>query len=236
MIMTDLLSDPNAATPTIEDLVGPGKKYADVSELAKAYAHLERHAEEVKSENATYRNELRARTSLEEITERIARQSQVDPTPDPKPVAAPQPEAQPVNISEQVLKILEDEKTKANREQNTERARSGLRERFGADYNLYLKKAASSLNVSEAFLANLAQSSPDGLLKLVDSLSLKDADLGSPPPSSVDTAKQYNQSLRKNSSYYSELRKKDRQKYFSAAVQAEMHNEAVRQGPKFYEP
>lgn len=226
--MTDLLSDPSESNADEYEGLDPV--------VAKRLRDKDAFIETLKSEKAQVMTELRARTSLEEITERIARQAQSDPTPDPQKVAAPPVEPKTVNISEQVLKILEEEKTKANRETNLEKSRSGLRERFGADYNLYLKKAASTLGVSEAFLANLASSSPDGLLKLIDSLPLKEGDLGTPPPSSVDTSKAFGQGVRKNAAYYSELRKKDREKYFSAAVQAEMHNEAVRQGAKFYEP
>lgn len=235
--MTDILDDqPDDITVTIEDLVGPGKKYADANALAKAYAHLEEHAETVKQENAAYRADLRARTSLEEITERIARQAQqetppVDRTDNAAPPATPDAE----DISEKVLKILEEERRKANREGNLEKSRSGLRDRFGADYNLYLQKAAKSLGVSEKFLGDLAASSPDGLLKMVDSLNLREDDLGAPPPNTLDTSKAFGQQVRKNAAYYNKLRKEDRAKYFSAAVQKEMHDEAFRQGAKFYE-
>jgi hypothetical protein len=228
-LMTDLLSDPSAdPAPDEYEGIDPA--------LAQRLRDKDNHIKTIESENAQFRTELRARTSLEEITERIARQAQQAPTPDPNGVAAPPAQPEP-DIAQQVLKILEAEKAKANREANIEKTRSGLREKFGADYNAYLLKAAKLLNVSEKFLADLGASSPDGLLKLVDSLPLKegDGDIGTPPPSNVNTAGAFNQTVRKNKAYFDNIRKSDRAKYFSAAVQKEMHDEAVRQGSKFFE-
>jgi hypothetical protein len=224
--MTDLLSDPSGEPDEYEGLDPV---------VAKRLRDKDAHIATLEAENAQHRTDLRARTSLEEITERIARQAQQAPTPDPSPVAAPAA-VEPTNISEQVLKILEEEKTKANRAANTERARAGLREKFGADYNAYLQKAAKLLGVSDKFLADLAASSPEGLLQVVSTLPLKEGDLGVPPQSSVDTSKAFGQQVRKNKSYFDNIRKTDRQKYFSASVQKEMHDEALRQGAKFYEP
>ncbi len=228
--MTDLLSDPSGAPEADE--------YADLDPaVAKRLRDKDAFIATLENETATYRNELRARTSLEEITDRIARQVQQDPTPGQTPPAAEPPaKSEPVNIAEQVLKILEEERAKDNRTANVEKSRAGLRERFGADYNLYLKKAATTLGVSEKFLADMASTAPDGLLRMIDSLSLKEGDVGAPPPSSVDTSKQFGQVVRRNKAYYDNIRKADRQKYFSAAIQSEMHNEAMKQGPKFYEP
>lgn len=229
--MTDLLSDPSEPLTLDDD-------YKDLDPvIAKRLRDKDAFIEQLKEEGATYRNELRARTSLEEITERIARQAQ-QPTPGApsSPAADPAVLPEPEDISEKVLKILQEEKTKANRDANVERSRAGLRERFGADYNAYLKKASNELGVSEKFLADLAASSPDGLLKLVDNLKFERVDGGSPPPSSVNTAGAFNQSVRKNAAYYAKLRKEDKSKYLSAAVQVEMHNEAMKQGAKFYEP
>jgi hypothetical protein len=227
--MTDLLSDPSEPLDSADDYAGIDPA------LAKRLRDKDSFIEQLKSEKAEVVTQLRARTSLEEITERIARQAQQAPDPDSKRVADPLAPPEPEDISAKVLKILQEEKTKANRDGNVERSRAGLRERFGADYNLYLKKASAELGVSEKFLADLAATSPDGLLKTIDALNLKDTETGSPPPSSVDTSKQYNQTVRKNKAYYSKMLKDDRSRYFSAAIQSEIHAEAMRQGDKFFE-
>lgn len=206
----------------------------DNGAVEKRLADKDAHIANLENELAEFRTELKNRTSLEELLERFAQQA-----PPSEPAAPVNPQApNDVDISEKVRRILQEEDAKIKRQKNIDDARAGLIERYGENYNDTLKKSAATLGVSEKFLADMAATSPQGLLKLLDSTGFKPdvTPVATPPQSSVDTSKPFNQQTKKNAAYYRELRRADINKYFSASVQREMHDEAVRQGSSFYEP
>lgn len=226
-------------TDYYEMLVGEGKKYADNQALAKSRVHADSMIETLKTELAELRAERQATESLEEVADRALKPrkelEEMSTTPRQDLEPEPQNEDKP-DLRTEVLRLLQEEKSRETRDQNIETVRRQLKERFGSDYNKTLKEIAETLEVSTDLLTDMAARSPNGLLKLVDSVAKPSVDRPSTPPaSSVDTNRGFGSTPRKNKAYYAELRKTDLNKYLSKAVQAEMHREAVAQGAKFYE-
>lgn len=223
--MTDILDDPA------------------VDNTDKRLADKDQHIGNLESELAELRAELRNRTSMEDLIAQMNAQPSVDPIVDP--ATNPSPNNKKIDeteLSEKVRNILKAESENAKREANTAVSRSGLIERFGEKYNDTLGEIAKSLGVSEKFLSSLAATSPTGFFKVIDSVKLDTVNPQSnrpsaPPAPSVDTSKAFmSGNVRKNDQYYKDLYRKDKNLYFSAKVQQEMHEEAIRQGAKFYEP
>lgn len=214
-----------------------------VDNTDKRLADKDQHIGNLESELAELRAELRNRTSMEDLIAQMNAQPSVDPIVDP--ATDPSPNNKKIDeteLSEKVRNILKAESENAKREANTAVSRSGLIERFGEKYNDTLGEIAKTLGVSEKFLAGLAATSPTGFFKVIDSVKT-DSDnppairSSAPPAPSVDTSKAFNNgNVRKNDQYYKDLYRKDKNLYFSAKVQQEMHEEAIRQGAKFYEP
>jgi len=231
--------------PVLEDLVGEGKKFADVNALAKAKVESDAFIETLKAETAEMRAELQARKTLEEMMEKIpsaqAPNSETSTTPRQEPASIAgllvKETTDAPNLSEEVKKLLKAEKENDRVASNIEATRAGLVERFGADYNTKLASIASTLEVSEDFLREMGKKSPSGFLKLIDSVAEPDSKRSSAPVTgSVDTARVAAQAHTgaKNKAYYTNLRKTDRATYMSRAIQAEMHDEMIRQGNAFF--
>ena len=151
----------------------------------------------------------------------------------------PGPEAEKANLAdlaEQVKKILSEENTKNTRERNVSTAKENLKQLYGGDYTKTLEELAGSLGVGVNFLTEMAARSPKGLVDLVQMhkpLQKKDSRTFAPPANSLGN--QQETTVRKNATYYRELRKSDPSLYLSRRIQAEMHREAMEQGDAFYQ-
>lgn len=238
--MTDSLFDGDQATnPTFEDLVGPDKKYKTAQDAARALIEKDRFIEQLKSENETARNEIRARTTLEELADRLAtpkapngehRPPLVEPGSNQQDVPAP------TDLKAEVARLLAEERNSSNRASNLEKAKTAAKERFGGDYNATLRQIAEELGVSDKFLTDMAASSPTAFTKLIDSVRAPDPNRPiAPPQSNVEAGRVFNNPNVKNKAYYDNLRKTDLNTYMSKRVQQELYKNAMDQGSKFYE-
>ena len=233
------LFDPEEVT--FETLVGDGKKYKTPDEIVKAKVHADKHITTLESELAELRTELAARVSVEEMLEKIQTPAPVQQqqptremptTPRQEPGSSEEPK---VDLQSEVQKLLKQEKEKDRRDANIKAAREGLKERFGADYNAKVKQIASDLEVSEDYLTSVAASSPNGFLKLIDSVAPKDDNRPTTPPNPQYNPTRVPSIDKKNAAYYRELKKSDPTAYFSKKTQKEMHDQALKMGPAFYE-
>lgn len=235
--MTDILNDTETPeTPRFEDLVGDGKKFADADALAKAKAESDTFILKLQQETEEMRTELQARLTLEEMMKELPVQ-QNDQRNDVSQEPVPQTKEPETDIESLVSKALQKQKATETAEKNLETVRDGLKERFGPDYNKTLSDVAERLGIGKDFLTSMAKTSPAGLLALVDSSVPRDNNRPMTPPDSTrDAGKVAIASpTKKNNSYYRELKRTDPKTYFSRKVQAEMHTQAVAQGPSFYQ-
>ena len=235
--MTDLFSSEETPSVTFDQLVGEGKKYRDPDAAAKAIVEKDTFIEQLKSEAAIARQELRSRTNLEDIVAQLKRPQEPNSLQPPtqQPAAIPGNEPTPVDLKSEVARLLAEERQSTNRETNLKTARQGLKERFGADYNQTLLTVASELGVTEKFLTDMASTSPNGFFKLLDSVKPADSKVPVTPPNSRDHNPPPSASGRKNKAYFDALRKADINAYLSPRVQNEYHREAMAQGARFYE-
>lgn len=230
--MSDDLFAPESVTA--DQLVGEGKKFKTADDLAKSKVHADQHISNLEKELSELRGELQARLTVEQLMEKI--QKPAEKPNDQRNVEQPKPqEPGSPNLTEEVSKILAAERRKEKAESNLNSVRNELKTRFGADYNQKLASIADELNVSKEFLTDMAKTSPTGFLKLIDSVAPADKERPiTPPQSERNSAGVIPNSGVKNAAYYRELRRTKPDVYFSKKVQAEMHNEAVRQGASFY--
>lgn len=229
---------PNDDTDFFEQLVGDGKKYKTPQLLAKSAVDKDKFIEQLKTEMSELRGELKTRLTLEELADQaLSRRKDDETPPTPRQDVAPENRDTPVDLQKEVLRLLQEERSKESRQTNLTRAKAALKERFGADYQTTLKEIADELSVTDSFLNDMATTSPDGLLKLVDSVRKPDSNNPvTPPRSAVDSSKNYQPNAgRKNKAYYDNIRRTDLKLYFTKKVQNEMHSEAVRQGQSFFE-
>lgn len=161
----------DTAEPTVDQLVGEGKKYATVDDLAKAYANADMFIGQLKTETEGLRTELTQRVAAEELFNRIVAAKQ-EPSPS---VAAPredppvgdtnqQPDLAQV-VREQLLAVESERTAKQNADTVTNR----MLQEFGdeAKANQVIVTKAQELGVSIEFLQDVAIKSPAAFFQTI---------------------------------------------------------------------
>lgn len=230
----DLFQAPD--TVTADQLVGEGKKFKTIDDLAKSKIHADKHIETIERELSELRGDLQTRLTVEAMLEKLQKPA-VTPPVDLKnvePSPRPEPGSPEINLAEEVQKLLQQERAKEQADANLKSVREELKKRFGADYNQKLETIATELNISKEFLTDMAKRTPAGFLKLIDSTAAPDKDRPIVPPQGKNLAFVDQSASVKNAAYYRQLRKEHPDQYFSKKVQIEMHEQAAKQGPAFY--
>lgn len=225
----------------MNQLVGEGKKYANVNEAVKALAHAQTFIETLKGDNAHLKNELQSRITMEEFLERSNRSNSANPPSEP-PVTPPTSTG---NVSsglskDEVMQIaieaMKAETTKATRERNVAETLGKLQETFGDDYKAKVAEKAKELGVGTEFLSSLAGQSPKAFLELVGANKTPArVDNGFVPPASKAPVTKPVGSAVRNKAYYDNIRRTNINEYLSTRVQAQMNRDAIEQGAAFFD-
>lgn len=242
--MTDLFkANTDLETPEndnyLEQLVGPGKKYADVNALAKAASHQIPYIKRLEEENEQARQELQKRLSIEEYVQQMKTeiaQSRVPSEDDQRPVTQISKEDIKKELFSEFETLLSTQNKKALAERNVELVRNELQKVWGSTYPAQLKSKAQELNLTEEFLGNLAQDNPQAFLKIVGVSGSPKVIPQSIPTNSRNSAYRTdaNESTDRNKAYYDKLKKDNPKLYWTAKIQAQEHRDAVRLGDAFF--
>lgn len=237
--MTDVFDQPEGEAPEtnpLDQLVGEGKKFRDVSALAKGKLEADNHISNLEQELAELRTELKARLTLEEMMSSIETK-RGQPNSEMPDTRRQEPEVKntsDIDLAAEVQKLLRQERLKETRESNLASTRAALRERFGDDYNNKLTEISNELGVSVGFLKEMGETSPAGFIKLIDSVAKPDDKRPLGAPTSMKSTVPVDPSVKKDAAYFRKLRKENPSAYFSRQVQKEMHDQALRLGEAFF--
>lgn len=153
--------------PTIEDLVGEGKKYASLEEAVGSIPHAQTHISKLEAEAAELRAELEKRTTVQEQLKALSEST--DPNK-----AKTQPEVEvkvddtPRMGEEEVLGIIQQYEAGKSAERNVTMVTETLSKVFGSDAESKFKDKANDLGVSVEDLSALARKSPKAVLAYFD--------------------------------------------------------------------
>lgn len=246
--MTDIFNSENDE-PVIDqsknyltELVGEDKKFKTPEDLAKGKAEADAFIEKLKGELSGLRQELNTRLKLEEVVDRISSSSK-SPSSEQEPKALEQDASKsaitPEAVQELVNKTLTDAQKATQRTRNMQFVEQKLQEAFGPTFRRTIKEQAQKLGIGEEFAKNLAAEQPNAFLKLFDVSPRQEAastSQGAPRSSVNSEALNFRPDAGvKRKSHYEALRKKEPARYWSVAVQNEMHKEAQRQGESFFD-
>lgn len=217
------------------ELVGEGKKYKDTQAVAKAIVHKDGHIKRVETENAELREQLQQARSTKRMEEMLDQLASLQKETTPSNVDTPSREPEKVNtLSEQdVEKILDRKEQLRQRQANADVVVDRLTKVYGASFPDHVATQARNLGMSVQQLDELAQMNPQAFFKLMDLPQGKEQARETAPPRS--TSGFAPTATRKNWWYYEEMRKNDKKRYDTIAVQNEMMNEAIRQERSFYD-
>lgn len=181
--MTTLFQTPNIED-TIEDdltqdqkdylneLVGEGKKFKTVQDLARGKATSDGFIEQLKRELSDLRTELRSRKTVEEVlAERTSRNVN-----EPNPANNQQELGDDVNNKPLGLKDLEslldrkltEKEQLTARQRNLDQVKNALVDNWGSNYPQKLMQVARENGYSQQMLDQMAQENPNAFFRLVD--------------------------------------------------------------------
>jgi hypothetical protein len=239
----------------LEELVGEGKKFKSVDDLARGKAESDAYINSLIREIREVKEELNKRMTVEDLLQTIKQESQGQTTSMSNDQRYLTTGTHDGNANggtgtnsldlESIKKALKDELTQeqeaARRRQNYETAVGKLTELHGDQASAFLASKAKELDVSMQYLKNLAEEKPSLLFKLVGvgetSAPSRRSDVFSAPQSRVNTtgiqAKSYGE--HKPMSYYQQMKAKDPKAYFSPKTSVEMHKAALALGDSFFD-
>lgn len=220
----------------LEALVGEGKKFNNPEELARGKFEADQYIEQLKSKLA----ELETDAALEDRLKGLLTQKPQTPAPDNNGAEAHQPAkpaTQDIDLAAEVKKILAETSIESKRANNVNEVASKLIETFGDETkaNQAVKQKAADLGVSIEYLQDVAAQSPKAFFSLV---GVEVQTPNRPTQGDVNTAalKASPATGAKPNTYswYKQLRKDNPTLYRSAAIQEQMHKDALSAGADFY--
>lgn len=243
--MDDNLFEPldTSAVPTIdeernylEDLVGEGKKFKTVEDLAKGKALADQAIEILKAKLDDTSKELNTRTSLEAFKTELEALRKREVTP---PVVLPDDQPTPIDdskIRDLLKNLLAEEAQNRTTETNRQKVTRVLTEQFGDQAKVVLNHKAQELNMSVSDMQELAYKSPSAFFRLIGA-SETPAPGVSPqlPISSVNSVSNPNASGKRGRRYYEALKAKDPKKYLDQSTTIQMMHDMAALGKATFE-
>lgn len=241
----------SAFTPELsplEALVGEGKKYATVEDLAKGALHAQNHITTLEAEAAAREQELASRAAVEELLRKNASDQTLltPPAPSEQPPAETTPPTSVPEVPKQELadlirEVMSKDQAEHNKASNLEKSVSGLDKVTGSrekTQQLIAAKAAE-LKVSAAFLQNIAETSPAAFFTTMNVVPPSQPNTNVAPSSNdVNTQTLQNQANSQRASqpgtkeYYDNIRKNDPVTF--KRVQKQMYADAQKDPDKFF--
>jgi len=221
----------------IEELVGEGKKFKTVDDLARGKMESDKFISTLQSELAELRTELGKQEYSKELLSQLQNKAQNSNSGN-ESVGKEAGNTNPANLSEKdvealVAKHLKAEESKRTASENIQKASSALTKAFGEKTQEVLKAKTLELGLSMERMQEMAAESPTALLTLMGVNQTSNSNNSNLPKNQVNTTNFSNSTEERDFSYYQKLRRENKQKYFSPDVQRQMWKDMERLGPKF---
>ena len=234
--MSDLFTPaaPDQAPATLDALVGEGKKYKTVDDLAKAAVEKDRFIDQLQAETAAMRQEIGSKATLDEIMTKIR---EMTPSTPPSPQLPPGPDSEKLDqtkINELVSEMLNAREANQKTESNKAVVERTLIEKWGPDANLNLNKKALELGVTLDYLKKLSLESPKVFFNLVGLDKAQTQTPTAPAPRGSVTLPPAGSGER-TKTFYDNIKKANPTEYFSPKIQNQMYKDAMRLGESFFD-
>lgn len=211
-------------------LVGEGRKYKTVEDLAKAYLEADGFIEKLKDENRVYKEEAVKAKTIDDVLDQLRAKETPSSTTTSEVKAMPSA----TDIAAIVEAQITGRETARERQNNLLKADAKMKELFGEKAQEVFNSKATS-DATRKALQNLAEVAPDQFVALFT----KGVDATAATPGTINTAalgistagdRKSNPGTKE---YYTELRRKNPQVYYSTATQLEM-NKAAQVNPQLF--
>lgn len=208
-------------------LVGEGKKYKTIDDLAKAYINADTFIETLKAENRELKERATAAKTVDDVLERL-QQQQATTTKDPSAPSA----SDIAKLVEQTVTGLETQKVKTG---NLKVADAKMKEMFGEKAADVFNTAASTPDLRKVYM-DLAAVDPDKFVKLFTEKNA--AQVGVDVGGNVNVTAQHNAPSPRigivgTKDFYDNVRRTNPSLYYSQDFQVSM-DKMVRVNPDLY--
>lgn len=234
--MSDAFSentDP-AETDPVAELVGEGKKYKTVADLAKAKLEADRFIEQLKSENKGIREEFSnaeaAQAQLDELRQEIANLKKQSNAVQPRDNTNPQLDESAVEAL--VSRVITQREATNTAAENIKEANKQLIASAGSveQAQSLVKAKASELGLSIDELKAVAAKSPTAFLKMVsDGKTVPPAGVSAKGSHNTESGPVISDTKPGTKAYYENIRKTNKKLYWSPTIQNQIA-EAVKNG------
>lgn len=220
---------------SVEDLVGEGRKYASVEELAKAYVNADRFIGELKSKTASLETKVQTYEDVIKNT-RTGEERKPEQRQENQP-EAPNPEKSAEDFKKIARETFEEISQTERVRRNQERAAERMVEVYGSTEkaNQAVRQKAQELNVSVDWLLDTAGRSPHAFEATMGLTNRQEPRSDYAPKNDFVPRDPPGKTKERKMSYYNDLRRKDPKTYWSRETQDELFREASRQGDAFYD-
>lgn len=207
----------------LDQLVGEGKKFKEVKDLARGKIEADKYIEILKQRLDEATKEINTRTSLDSFLKEIKGAKQpvqhdvIDPPVDPQKKVLDDSE-----IEKRFEDYLARRESQRSSQTNLEKVQETLITQFGPEAKIVINKKAQELGMSVSALEQIASQSPSAFYRLVGVAEERNPVGGVQMPRSQVNPSQQVSSGVKNKAYFDKLKQVDRAKYFNPQTTVEM--------------
>lgn len=217
IVAETVASDIGTVSP-LTTLVGEGKKFKTVEDLAKGKLEADNFIEQLKKEKAELHAALQSKATEAKVQETIQETTQTNTK------ASVGEDNLRTLVAQTVQNLFAEQEVQSN----IVTVNKKLQEVYGDNAAKKVADRAAELNVGVDFLKSVAAKSPSAFYKLLDTTQAQ-APSGGVAQSTVTTPISLDTKQGKNWEDYQNMRKTDPVTYYSSAVQNEIY-QARRQG------
>lgn len=225
----------------LDELVGEGKKFKTVEDLARGKAesdlyieHFKKSQDELRQDYTKMREEYNTGQSLKELINQLKsdQQSQDDRTQLVQEDKSANFDT--AKIEELIRSNILASKQQEKELENYNSVQSKLREVYGPNYVNTLQQQVTQLGLTTDFVNDLARKHPQVLLKTLGIDGQRQHDTFQAPPTSSTRSDPFSPNVNKRTwSYYEKMRKAEPEKYFDPKTQDQMFKDATSLGDSF---
>lgn len=227
----------------LEELVGPGRKFATVEDMARGKYEADvlvtmknKAFDTLRDDYLKLQADYNAGATLKELLTTFQAQQPSSNEEPQKVNEVQQPTAiDPKQIESMISSEVQKMKMNEVQTQNYNQVRDKLIERFGPNYQAAVKSQIEELGISDDLFTTLAKSNPKMLYRTLglDQPPQQRQDFQAPPRSSQNSAGFAPQNTQHTWNYYQELKKKDPKLYSNPKTQVQMHKDYLELGTAF---
>lgn len=246
-ILDDQTPDDNIdlSKPLIDQLVGDGKKFKTVEDLARGKLEsdrfvptLTRQLDELRDDLRKTQTEAQSRASLQELVDRLTQQQKLTSSEEPNAnevLDGTQPAIKPEQIDERVLKIVGELETQRKQNDNANLVKAKLREQYGNNYSAVVKEQIQTLGITEDYFNEQSRLHPEVVFRLLELDKPATRENFQTPPKSQRNDNFSPSTTKRTQAWYQKLKVEKPDLYRDPKTTVQMHKDAQAMGPSFFD-